>query len=112
MRTAAQREHRETKTGQGELAFAPTGDLSQITQEERARRLQEAKARLDATLQQGPVLYEQLQPCILELPLVWNTDLTSILLAASKAGTIAIDGMGPRDRTPKKGCTIRRTPSS
>ncbi len=112
VRTAAQREHRETKTGQGELAFAPTGDLSQTTQEERERRLQEATARLNSILRQGPVPYEQLQARILELPLVWNTDLTSILLSASKAGTIVIDGMGPRDRTPKKGCTIRRTTSS
>jgi hypothetical protein len=112
VRTAAQREYRETKTGQAELAFAPTGDLSQTTQDERARRLQEAKARLDAILRQGPVLYEQLQPRILELPLVWNTDLTSILLSARKAGTIAIDGMGSRDRTPKKGYTIRSAQSS
>lgn len=28
VRTTAQREHREAKTGQAELAFAPTGDLS------------------------------------------------------------------------------------
>lgn len=112
VRATAQREHRETKTGQGELDFAPTGDLSQTTTEERARRLKEALARLDAILQEGPVSYEHLQARILELPLVWNSDLTSMLLAARKYGTIAIDGMGPRDRTPKKGCLIRRAPGA
>jgi three-Cys-motif partner protein len=109
VRTTAQREHRETKTGQTELAFAPTGDLSPTTQDERTRRLHEAKERLYAILQQGPIQYEQLQPRILELPLVWNTDLTELLLAARQDRTIAINGMGKRDRTPKKGCTILLT---
>ena len=112
VRTVLQREHRETKTGQGEIPFASTGDLSQTTREERKRRLQEAKVRLNEILRQGPVHYEQLQPRILELPLVWESDLTSILRSAVEAGSIAIDGMGPRDRTPKKGCTVRRVSSS
>ena len=50
VRAVAQREHRETKTGQGELDFASTADFSQTTQEERARRLNEAKERLDTML--------------------------------------------------------------
>jgi three-Cys-motif partner protein len=112
VRAVAQREHRETKTGQGELDFEPTSDFSQATQVERVRRLQEATARLDTILQEGPILYEHLQPRILELPLVWNSDLTSILLAARRDGIIAIDGMGPRDRMPKRGCTIRRAPGA
>lgn len=112
VRTAAQREHRQTQTGQVELAFAPTGDISLLTQEERSRRLQEAKARIKEILRQGPIAYEQLQPRILELPFVWNIDLNAILLSERNAGTITIDGMGPRERTPKKGCTIRVSSSS
>lgn len=57
-------------------------------------------------LKEGPIRYEQLQPRILELPLVWNTDLNSMLLTARQEGTITIDGMGERERTPKKGCRI------
>ncbi len=109
VRAAAQREHRQTRTGQGELDLAPAGGISRTTQDERARRLREAEVRLDRILQEGPVRYEHLQPRILELPLVWNSDLTSMLLAARSSGAITIDGMGPRDRTPKKGCTIRLT---
>ncbi len=112
VRAVAQREHRETKTGQGEFDFASTADFSQTTQEERARRLDEAKKRLDTMLQEGPLLYEHLQPRMLELPLVWNSDLTEILLAARKNGTIVIDGNRLRDRTPKNGCTIRRGPKA
>lgn len=112
IRTTAQREHRETKTGQSELAFEPTQELSRTTQDERNRRLQEAKERLHGILRQGPIPYEELQPRILELPLVWNTDLNGMLMVARQNGTIAIDGMGERDRTPKKGCVIRlSTPS-
>jgi hypothetical protein len=109
VRTTAQREHRETTTRQTELVFAPTGDISPTTQDERIRRLQEAKELLDRILSQGPIRYEQLQPRILELPLVWNNDLNTMLVTARQEGTLAIDGMGERDRAPKKGCTIRRT---
>lgn len=107
VRTIAQRENRETRTGQAELAFEPTGDLSRTTQEERDRRLQEARVRLFAILQQGPIRYERLQPLILEIPLVWNSDLTILLLRARGEGQLVIDGMGPNERTPKKGCVIR-----
>ncbi len=109
VRASAQREHRESTTGQGELDLGLTSHLSSTTEEERARQLDKARALIAAILQKGPVFYEDLQPRILELPLVWNKDLTSILLADRKAGTVEIDGLGPRERTPKKGCTIRRT---
>ena len=109
VRTTAQREHRETTTGQTELVFAPTGDISPTTQDERTRRLQEAKELLDTLLRQGPMRYEQLQPRILELPLVWNTDLNGMLIDEHKAGRLDIDGLTPRQRTPKPGNVIKRT---
>ncbi len=107
VRAAAQREHRETKTGQTEIAFTPTGDLSRATQEERNRRLQEARTRIFTVLQQGPIPYEHLQPRILELPLVWNTDLNTMLIEEHKAGRLHIDGLSPRQRVPKAGNGIR-----
>lgn len=107
VRTTAQREHREAKSRQAELAFEPIGGMSQTTQEERKRRLYEARERLFAILQQGPILYEQLQPRILELPLVWNTDLNTMLLTAQKQGHLTIEGIQMNERTPKKGCLVR-----
>jgi three-Cys-motif partner protein len=106
IRGAAQREHRETKTGQSELAFEHAGGLSHTTQDERTRRLQEAKERLFTILRHGPICYEQLQPRILELPLVWNTDLNRLLLQEHHK-TLRIEGLAPRQKVPKAGNTIR-----
>lgn len=109
VRETAKREHREQRTGQAEIVFEPHPDLSNTSQAERTQRLQEAETRLFSLLQQGPIRYEQLQPRILELPLVWTNDLNSILLAAQKNGRLAIESMGPRERTPKEGHVVRRT---
>lgn len=109
VRTNAQREHREKTSGQAELLFEPTGDLSPTTQEERDQRLQQAEELIQQILSNGPTPYENLQPRILELPLVWNNDLNNILLEARRDGTITIDGMTPRERTPQKGCIIKNT---
>ncbi len=106
IRTTAQREHREAKTGQTELAFAPTTDLSNVIQEERTRRLQEAQNRLFSILRQGPIRYEQLQPRILEIPLVWNTDLNKILMAEHHGGRLRIDGLATKQRVPQAGNTV------
>ena len=106
IRATAQREHRETRTGQTELIFAQRNDLSNVIQQERARRLEEAENRVFAILQQGPIRYEQLQPRILEIPLVSNTDLNKILLAEQDKGRLRIDGLTTRQRVPKAGNTI------
>lgn len=107
VRESAQREHRETRSGQGELSFGPAGGVSQRTEEERARRLEEARALILTVVAQQPTRYEVLQPRVLELPLVWNTDLNDMLLTAQKDGQIVIDGMKARQRIPKEGCVIR-----
>lgn len=107
VRAIAQREHRETKTGQAELAFQPAEELSSTIQGARRQRLEEARIRLFGILKHGSMPYEQLQPRILEIPLVSNTDLTSILLVARKDGQLIIEGMRPGERTPKKGCVVR-----
>lgn len=106
VRAIAQREYRETQTGQAELVFAPTGDVSRITREERERGLQLAQERVFRTIQQGPIPFEELQPLILEIPLVWNSDLTALLLEARRQGQLKITGMRSNERTPKEGCVI------
>ena len=107
VRASAQRQYRETHTRQGEFAFDTPGDLSGTTQDERERGLRLARERLFAAVQQGPIRYEQSQPLILEIPLVWNSDLTTILREARREGRLTITGMRPNERTPKEGCVIR-----
>lgn len=106
VRQKAQRENRERKSGQAEMDFGadvPSRDL----QSERERQLQKADARVMALLAGGPVPYEALQPRVLELPLVWNTDLNEILVHGDRSGRFIIEGRGPRERIPRPGCTIR-----
>lgn len=80
--------------------------LSNVIREERTRRLQEAQSRLFSILQQGPIRYEHLQPRILEIPLVWNTDLSKLLIAEHKAGRLIIVGLSTRQRVPQAGNRI------
>jgi three-Cys-motif partner protein len=107
VRATTQREHREHRTGQTELGFDLTDTVSRALQQERSLQLQKAEKKLLDLLQPGPLPYETLQPLILELRLVWNTDLNKMLKDGQKNGLIAIDGLGPNERVPKKGCTIR-----
>jgi three-Cys-motif partner protein len=107
VRATAQREHREQRTGQSEIDFPPE-TVSNTLSDQRSRQLEKAEARVIALLQDGPRPYETLQPLVLELPLVWKTDLNRILLKGLKH-RIVIDGLRPKERVPKQGCTIRLT---
>ncbi len=109
VRNDAQRDNREQRSGQTELHFGEPLTPSDTVQAARSAKLKKAAAKIDELLRPGPLPYEVLQPLILELPLVWNTDLNKILVDKQKQGLIIIDGLGPRERTPKQGCTIRRT---
>jgi hypothetical protein len=53
--------------------------------------------------------YADLQPLILEIPLVATSDFNSLLLASRDEGLLAIEGMTSRDRTPKEHHMIRKT---
>ncbi len=109
VREKAQREHRETKSRQGELEF-DVDIPSKGLQDERRQQLQKAEAVIVATLRLGSIRYESLQPRVLQLPLVWKSDLNSILVRGHRSGRFVIDGLGPRERTPKAGCLIRLGP--
>jgi three-Cys-motif partner protein len=110
VRATAQRQHREQRRGQSEFEFT-YDDPSGAFQQERSQQLLKAQAKVLALLRNGPMKYEVLQPRVLELRLVWNSDLNKILTDGQKEGRILIDGLGPRERTPKPGCTIRLQPS-
>jgi hypothetical protein len=106
IRATTQREHRERRSGQPEFEFG-LDNPSSAFQEERSQQLWKAEARIIELLKKGPMLYETLQPLILQMRLVWNSDLNKILIDGRRAGQILIDGLGPRERTPKPGCWIR-----
>jgi len=106
IRATAQREHREQRSRQPEFEFSPE-NLSNVFLEERSQQLSKAEAKIIELLRKGPMPYEGLQPLILQLPLVWNSDLSRILQEMRKIGHIRIDGLDPRERAPKAGCTIR-----
>ena len=106
VRDRAQRESREHRSGQSEMAFAldvPSKGL----QDERDRQVRKAEANLLTLLKLGPMLYDELKPRILELPLVWTSDLNGILMQGHRSGRFQIDGLQPHERTPKAGCKIR-----
>jgi len=107
VRSAAQRQDREQRTGQFEMPFPLTTESGHSQREERAVQLKKAEAKVLELLRGGPLLYERLQPMILELPLVWNADLNMILVGARRAGQIVIDGFADRQRSPKEGNLIR-----
>jgi hypothetical protein len=106
VRQRAQRENRESRSGQAEMDFG-AGVPSKDLRSEREQQLRKADARMMELLADGPVRYEVLQPRVLELPLVWNTDLNDILVQGDRSGRLVIEGRRPRERTPKAGCTIR-----
>lgn len=106
VRQRAQRENRESRSGQGEMDFGsdvPSRDL----RSEREQQLRKADATVMALLADGPIRYDVLQPRVLELPLVWNGDLNDILVQGDRSGRFVIEGRGPRQRVPKPGCIIR-----
>ena len=106
VRATAQRSHRETKSGQTELAFETPQGLSISIRSEQRNRLKQAEHRLFELLDQGPMRYEELQPRILEIPLVWKSDLDSMLMTLFKEGRVLIKALAPRQRGPKEGNLI------
>lgn len=108
VRDTAQREHREERTGQTELCFGEPNDLSATLQQQRTQQLNTATQHIAALVAQGPILYEKLEPLILQLPLVWHTDLNKLLMDAHKNGTLSIQGLKQRQRVPKHGNIISR----
>lgn len=105
VRTTAQRLNREDRRGQIELIFG-TSETPTARHDERVQQLQQAEALIYNLLKKGPIRYEVLQPLILELPLVWNTDLNEIIMEAHRKGQVVIQGMAPHQRTPKAGNII------
>jgi three-Cys-motif partner protein len=105
VRLTAKQESREARTGQAEL-FAATDTSGVPATFEDERSLQQASAleRLRALLaDKRGVTYEDALAALLELPLVWESDLKRMILDLRDAHEIDVVGLKPPERTPKKG---------
>jgi three-Cys-motif partner protein len=105
VRLTAKQDRRVERTGQHELfaatAVAPSGPPS--FNEERANQQRAAVERLRTLLRtKREVPYPQALAALLEMPLVWESDVKRIVIELRDAGEIDVRGLKPRERTPKK----------
>lgn len=93
------------KTGQTFLTF-PTDASSAVFSFERRRaeQITEATNRLRVALRsKRKVPFEEILGLLLEIPLVWESDVQQILKDMRKAREIDVEGLKPGDRTVKEG---------
>jgi len=113
VRNAARLAKCEEDTGTSDLFAAieqKPNEISRPFSEERAGNLNDSKNLIRETLHGClEIKYESLLGIVLEIPLVWKTDVNEYLAELARQGTIEIQGLGPRERTPKNGHLIRWT---
>src|SRR5262249_28705654 len=107
VRWAAKQEALEERTHQPGLPFESTPSPQGELDRERAKQIQRAGDRVLKLLQARPMRYAELQPSVLEIPLVWESDLQGIVRAMQDSGQLQIEGLGPRERKIKTGCRLR-----
>jgi hypothetical protein len=108
IRTAAKQTLRIEKTRQQELFGATDTSIGNPSFEiEREHQLGTASNRLLNTLLScQQIQYEDLLPSLLELPLVWESDVKEMIM--SRCGReLEIVGMKPREKTVKPGHILR-----
>lgn len=104
IRLGAKQDHRVKRTNQTELFSAAVLAGPPSFEEARAAQLSAAGARLRHLLRtKSRVKYETALADVLEMPLVWESDLRQLLTDMRIAGEIDIQGLKPRERTPKPG---------
>jgi len=108
VRLVAKRQEREDRTRQPELNLEPVSQEREF-EKDRAKQIQRAEEQIFTFLRGHTLDYIELAPQVLQLPLVWESDLKKLLLRMRDGGKIRIDGLGPRDRTPKPGCRLSLT---
>jgi three-Cys-motif partner protein len=105
VRLSAKQTDRIERTRQEEL-FSPsilsTGPMS--FEEERAAQLTAAATRLRVMLRSKPrIKYEDILGVLLEMPLVWESDVQQIIKDMRAAGELEIENLAPRARTVRAG---------
>lgn len=103
VRGVAKITHRIERTGQSELFATGNEQLGERpSQEERNKELRFGYTRLrEILMARGSCKYETLLGEILEIPLVWKSDLDSWLTTLRQTGEIEIPELKGRQRTPK-----------
>ena len=103
-RAAVQQRKRVAKSGQQELSFAVEAmHDSHHYDSLRDRYLEKAKLKvLELLRSRGQVPFDDLWTETLSEPLVWESDLKDWIRQWAKEGTVQVEGMGPRDRVPKR----------
>jgi three-Cys-motif partner protein len=104
VRLTAKQERRVARTRQTELfAAASTLGGPPSFEQERAVQRGAAMTRLRALVQGGAVIpYEDALAALLEMPLVWESDVKELIMELHIAGELAVRDLKPRERTPKK----------
>ena len=82
--------------------------ISPLTYEnERIHQLEAASTNLHAILAQSKrVSYESVLGQLLELPLVWKSDINRLLKEMYSSGEVQLEGLVGRSRTPQRGTMI------
>jgi hypothetical protein len=107
VRSAAKQAKRIERTKQEEL-FTPAQQPDVSFEDEREQNLRLAESALLEHLRaNGPTLAGVLVPTILQIPLVWETDLNEITIRLRKAGKLKIDGQTGRQRALRDEMVLR-----
>lgn len=104
VRSGAKQRYRVEQSGQQELFGSADVSSLQSFQAERAALVQAADGALREMLRsQRRVKYDDAVAVLLERPLVWESDVKNTIDAMRRNGELVVEGLKPRERTPKSG---------
>lgn len=102
VRSDAKRTRRVERSGQHELFGSAEFSNSQLFQEDRAARLRAADGTFRKMLRgRRRILYDDVLGVLLEMPLVWESDVKDMIDAMRRCGELEVEGLKPRERTVK-----------
>jgi three-Cys-motif partner protein len=109
VRLTARQRKRIDKTGQTEMfSDASVSKTPRSLEQERQNRKEQALLRLKELVRTNErLLYEELLGSLLELPLVWQSDVNEMIMSL-RGKELEVEGLKPRERTPKRGHVIVR----
>ena len=102
VRSDAKQRRRVGRSGQRELFSSEEISSSQSFQEERAAQLEAANRTLRKILcNRVRILYDDALGVLLEMPLVWESDVKDLIDTMRCCGELEVEGLKPRERTVK-----------
>lgn len=105
VRLGAQKAHRFERSGQHEFFFTEETQSGTARYEvHRAQNLGRAAREMEDRLRKsGDIQYDKLLPLLLQIPLVWESDVKDLIKRGQADGTLSVVGLAPDERTPKLG---------